>query len=48
MIYYSDRKLKRVLHVMKADIIILNKHWFDVSSSGEIFYVFQMNAIAHV
>ena len=50
MIYYWDKKLKKKrLHVLEADIITIeNKHWFDVSSSKDAFFlqdVFQMTTI---
>ena len=50
MIYYWDKKFKR-LHVMLADIItILKKHWFDISSSKDAFLqdMSKMAAIALV
>ena len=40
MVYYWNKKLKKkILHVLKADIIaILKKHQFDVSSSKDAFF----------
>ena len=38
MIYYWDKKLKKRLHVLEADIITIKKHWFDVSSSKDAFF----------
>ena len=51
MIYYWDKKLKKRLHVLEADMIRFKKkqqHWFDVSSSKDTFLqdVFEMTAIA--
>ena len=39
MIYYCDKKLKKRLHVLEADIITIKKkiHWFDVASSKDAF-----------
>ena len=51
MIYSRDKKLKKWLHVLEADIIMIKKiHWFDVSSSKDVFLydVFQMISIALV
>ena len=39
MIYYWDKKFKKRLHALEADIItIRKKHWFDVSSSKDVFF----------
>ena len=39
MIYYRDKKLKKRLHILEADIItIKKKHWFDVSTSKDAFF----------
>ena len=38
MIYYWDKKLKKRLHVLEADIIAIKKHWFDVSGSKDAFF----------
>ena len=48
--YYWDKKLKKYLHVLEADIITIKIIWFDVSSSKDGFLqdVFQMTAIARV
>ena len=36
MIYHRDKKLKKGLHVLEADIIMIKKkHWFDVFSSKD-------------
>ena len=51
MIDYWDKKLKKGLHVLEADIItIKKKYWFDVSSSKDAFLqdMFQMTTIALV
>ena len=48
IIYYWDKKLKKRLHVLEADIItIKSKHWFDMSSSKNAFLpdVFQIAVI---
>ena len=34
MIYYWDKKLKRRLHVLEADVKTIKKHWFDVSCTN--------------
>ena len=39
MIFYWDKKHKKRLHVLEADIIaIKTKHWFDDSSSKDTFF----------
>ena len=38
MIYYWDKKLKKWLHVLEADITTIKRHWFDVSSSKDAFF----------
>ena len=39
MIYYQDKKLKKRLYVLEVDIITMKKHWFDISSSKDVFQV---------
>ena len=50
MIYDWNKKLKRTLHVLEAEIIAVKKHLFDVCRSKDAFLqgVFQMTAIALV
>ena len=39
MIYYWDKKLKKRLHVLEADITTIKKsHLFEVSSSKNAFF----------
>ena len=38
IIYYWDKKLKKRLHVLEADIITFKKNWFDVSNLKDAFF----------
>ena len=50
MIYYWDRKLKKRLHVLEDEKIIIKKNWFNVSCTEDAFLqdMFQMTAITLV
>ena len=39
MIYYWDKKLKIRMYVLEAYIITIQKHWFDSSSSKDVFFI---------
>ena len=45
MIYYWDKKLKKRLHVLEANITIKNKkqHWSDVSSLKDVFFILHLS-----
>ena len=52
MIYYWDKKLKKRLHVLEADIITIKKNNFDLMSLAQRMYflqnMFQMTGIVLV
>ena len=39
MIHYWDKKLKKRLHVLEADIITIKKNLFSVSSTKDVFCI---------